>query len=231
MPAPVHQVQLLPGTLEIPGDRLPAGLVLVRWDIHIPDRQRSANVGAVITARQDIPGVGFLDMGRWTLLPSYPMEGIKAAPLALIQIPPGGDLLVRSDGYQHSILSFFLHPFASNLIAGNSVTMGIQQPPFIPPSGNGSTISVVTANAANATAVAANATRLVGLIENRANRTLWVKFGDPAAAPLLTASGNFSQVPANGNIDIPENFTGPIGLIWAAGVSTSGNALITEIIP
>lgn len=231
MASPVHQVQLVPGILEVPGDHLPAGLVLVRWEIAIPDRQRSANAGAIITARETIPNIGFLDRGRWQLSPSYPLEGSNAAPLALIQVPPGGNLIVESGGYQIGLLSFFLHPHASTVIQGNITPMGIQQAPYIPPTGNTSNIVSVNAISTGSAVVAANANRLGGLIENRSNRNLFVKFGDPTAAPVLTAGGDFALVPPNGNIDIIDGFTGPIGLIWASGFAAGGKAVITEVIP
>jgi hypothetical protein len=108
--------------------------------------------------------------------------------------------------------------------------MGIQQAPTTPPTGQNSTISSINASITVVTIIT-NLNRLGGLIENKANKNLYCKFGDPAVAPVLTAGGDFLLVPSGGNIDIPEDFTGPIGLIWTSGFAAGGKAVVTEIIP
>lgn len=76
-------------------------------------------------------------------------------------------------------------------------------------------------------AVAANLNRNGGLIQNRGTKRLFVAFGSAAdkGSPLVVAVG--------GNMDIPNDYTGPISVIWDAIDATPNNsskAIITEFI-
>lgn len=70
----------------------------------------------------------------------------------------------------------------------------------------------------------ANPTFSEGFIVNNSTKGLYVRF---AATPLVTATAPNILVPAKGNIDIPENFTGVIQGIWT-GNDASGKAEIHE---
>lgn len=118
--------------------------------------------------------------------------------------------------------------------------MGVSFPPIPAPSASKSLVTQVAASV-TATVIGANPDRVSGLITNTANKSLWVRFGDPAAAPAtgntpatiaLTAAIPAIQVPAGGNIDIPEGYIGMIGLIWSSnGLVAGGIALVVELIP
>jgi hypothetical protein len=110
--------------------------------------------------------------------------------------------------------------------------MGVNLSPASIPTGNNSNTIVIPAST-NIVIVPPNPSRLNGYIENKANKSLWVKFGDPNAAPQLQPGRPATEVPPNANIDIPENFTGSIGLIWTGNFANSRDsiAIVTEILP
>ena len=76
-------------------------------------------------------------------------------------------------------------------------------------------------------AVASNLNRNGGLIQNRGTKRLFVAFGSVAdkGSPLVVAVG--------GNMDIPNDYTGAISVIWDAIDATPNNsskAIITEFV-
>jgi hypothetical protein len=77
--------------------------------------------------------------------------------------------------------------------------------------------AIVVATVASSTIATANANRAGGgFIVNNSNRNMWVRFANSAA----TAAKPSTLVPAGGgNIDIPEDYTGVITAIWAAGAT------------
>jgi hypothetical protein len=118
--------------------------------------------------------------------------------------------------------------------------MSVSFPPIPAPTSSKSSTTSIPANSATPTMVSANSERVSGMILNTANKALWVRFGDPAAAPatatspaipLLSAALPAVQVPAGGNVDVPEGYIGPIGLIWSAGFAAGGIALFVELVP
>jgi hypothetical protein len=118
--------------------------------------------------------------------------------------------------------------------------MSVSFPPIPDPTANKSVTTSVPANATTPTAVPANPDRVAGLITNTGNKSLWVRFGDPAAIPATATSAAIPalsaalpaiQVPAGGNIDIPEGYIGQIGLIWSSPVAAGGIALVVEMVP
>lgn len=76
--------------------------------------------------------------------------------------------------------------------------------------------------AASTQAIAADPLRHEGSIYNRTNRTVYVSWG---TAPATTSS---LPVPAGANLDMPEDYTGAIQIIAAAG-NLTGNVLIQTI--
>jgi hypothetical protein len=118
--------------------------------------------------------------------------------------------------------------------------MAVSFAPIPEPTSSKSITTSIPANSANATMISANLDRVSGLIVNTSNKALWVRFGDPAAAPatgttpavpLLSAALPAVQVPAGGNVDVPEGYIGPIGLIWSANPAPGGVALFVEMVP
>jgi hypothetical protein len=110
--------------------------------------------------------------------------------------------------------------------------MSVHYSPIPNVTGNNSNIVTVPANA-SPVLVPANPNRLGGYIENKANKSMWVKFGDPNTPPLLAATRPLTEVPGGANVDIPDDFTGVIGLIWSNGFANGVNAIaiVTEILP
>lgn len=72
-------------------------------------------------------------------------------------------------------------------------------------------ITTVVASVTNVVLDPPNSDRREGFIVNKSNRNLWVRFG---AAPAIAAAPT-SMVPPNGNIAIPDNYTGIINGIWS----------------
>jgi hypothetical protein len=82
------------------------------------------------------------------------------------------------------------------------------------------TVYVPTTTSGNA--LAADLLRHEGTIYNRTNRTIYVSWGTTAATVTSLA------VAAGANLDMPEDFTGAVQILAAAGVLT-GNVLIQTV--
>jgi ammonia channel protein AmtB len=95
------------------------------------------------------------------------------------------------------------------------------------PSADTSTVTTVNASVTAVQISAANPARMFGgLIVNKSNRIMYVRFGLAAG---LVAAAPATAISANGgNIDIPDDYVGPISAIWAAGAT--GNCEITELL-
>jgi ammonia channel protein AmtB len=95
------------------------------------------------------------------------------------------------------------------------------------PSADSSSVTTVAASVTAIQISAANPSRMFGgLIVNKSNKIMYVRFGLPAG---LVAAAPATAIPANGgNIDIPDDYTGPISAIWAT--AATGNCEITELI-
>jgi hypothetical protein len=101
--------------------------------------------------------------------------------------------------------------------------MGINFAP-IPPDVLGDEVTTtIVASVTNVTLDPANANRREGFIVNKSNRNLWVRFGAAAAI----AGAPTSMVPPNGNINIPDGYTGIINGIWS-GPNPNNNAEIHQ---
>jgi hypothetical protein len=107
--------------------------------------------------------------------------------------------------------------------------MSVSYPPVALPSASNENIIPVAATTTVST-VPANPNRLGGYIENKANRSMWVKWGASTAANPLTAALPYTEVPANGQVAIEPGFVGEISLIWAAGANASSKAYVHEMI-
>jgi hypothetical protein len=73
--------------------------------------------------------------------------------------------------------------------------------------------------------------RMGGTIYNKANKSLWIKQGNPGDPPVLTPGDPAVEVPPGGNWDIPSVYDGVLSLIWANGVSPATKAYIVENLP
>jgi hypothetical protein len=109
--------------------------------------------------------------------------------------------------------------------------MAIGYPPLSIPQSSGESIATLNASV-TAQTFAANANRISGFILNFGNRVASVTFG---TAAVTAGSANSTPIPAAssglpGSIDLPEDFDGPIQIIWAAGVNTTGTAVLHEMI-
>lgn len=99
-------------------------------------------------------------------------------------------------------------------IAEQELNMGIQFPPSTPVSGPivTTTLPVVTTSTV---ALPADSNRVSGTIFNSTNRPIGIAFNATAA----TLSSPSKVIPANGNMDLYEFYTGAIQLICTAGAA------------
>jgi hypothetical protein len=109
--------------------------------------------------------------------------------------------------------------------------MAIGYPPSSPPQSNGETTTTLSALTTNQT-FASNSGRISGYILNFANRPASLIFGTAAAVsgganttPLPAAAGNLP-----GSIDLPNDYDGPIQIVWASGVTATGSAVLHEMV-
>jgi hypothetical protein len=112
--------------------------------------------------------------------------------------------------------------------------MSVSYPPAPASQGNNSATTTVPASTTPVT-LPANANRISALISNFANRPAWVIFG--VGIPTAGAT-NTLIVPAAasgqpGVLDVPDDYDGPIQVVWTSGVATGGNnvLVLTEILP
>jgi hypothetical protein len=110
------------------------------------------------------------------------------------------------------------------------MTMGVNIAPLTPEDSTNATTTPVAASTV-AVMIVAKPGRMGGTIYNRANKSLWIKQGDPGLPPTLTAAEPGVEVPANSNWDIPAVYDGIIGLIWSAGFNATSKALVVENMP
>jgi hypothetical protein len=221
---PLHVVAIRPGKTIVSGQSLTISQFLIKWlvDIGLQGQVPSA----IATAYQDIPGLGVVQLYQWQLEPAYQLQ--VPHPLVVAELGYGADLLIEAEGFGSGRLLFFPYPVPPPLRVRTFANMSISPGPYVPPVANSELTSTAAATAAAAASFPANPLRLGGYIENLANRPMWVKWSSTAAA---SAAAPNSQVPANGNIDIPENYVGGISIIWSAGVATTGQAVLHEAIP
>jgi hypothetical protein len=110
------------------------------------------------------------------------------------------------------------------------MTMGVNFAPL--PAENSTTVKTTPVNATTAPVLIPGTDgRMGGTIYNKANKSLWIKQGSPAADPVLTAGDPAVEVPPGGNWDIPSVYDGPIGLIWATGANTATKCYVVENLP
>ena len=109
--------------------------------------------------------------------------------------------------------------------------MAIGYPPQSIPQSNGE-VTATLFSLPTPQAFPSNSNRVSGYILNFANRPASVVFG----IGLPVAGGaNTTPVPAAsggspGSIDLPDDYDGPIQIIWANGVNTAGTAVLHEMI-
>lgn len=96
------------------------------------------------------------------------------------------------------------------------ISMGINYPETVRTASAG-TVTTVTAAAVSTIISSANANRLLGgMLVNKSNRRLWIRFDATAA----TTTSPSIDIPANGgSTDIPDGFIGQITGIWEAGAT------------
>jgi hypothetical protein len=109
--------------------------------------------------------------------------------------------------------------------------MPIGYPPSSPPQSNGEITTTLLALSTNQT-FASNRGRISGFILNFSNRQASLVFGTVAAVsgaanttPLKAAASNLP-----GSIDLPDDYDGPIQIIWAGGTGITGSAVLHEMI-
>ena len=104
--------------------------------------------------------------------------------------------------------------------------MSISYPSSVPTTASSGSATTIAAATVSTTITAVNASRtLGGLIVNKSNRRLWIRFD------ALTATTAFPSIdiPANGgSIDIPDGYIGQITGIWESGAT--GSATLIEYI-
>jgi hypothetical protein len=96
-----------------------------------------------------------------------------------------------------------------NIMGINNAPQGVEQL-------SGELTTVINANVTNVLLDPANPVRREGFIVNKSNRNLWVVFSTNAA----TAAAPTNLVTPGSNIDIPDNYTGPINGIWSGPTPT-----------
>lgn len=109
--------------------------------------------------------------------------------------------------------------------------MAIGYPPLSAPQSNGENTTTLFALTTNQT-FASNSGRISGYILNFANKPASIVFGSAAAfagaantTPIPAAAGNLP-----GSIDLPNDYDGPIQIVWASGVTTTGSAVLHEMV-
>jgi hypothetical protein len=102
--------------------------------------------------------------------------------------------------------------------------MNISYPSSVSPVSTSGTVTTVNAATTSTTIAVGSPNRLLGgLIVNKGNKKLWVRFDSIAA----TTASPCIDVPANGgSIDIPDGYIGAVTGIWEAGAT--GAATVIE---
>jgi hypothetical protein len=109
-PILAFQLKTAPGEQRIPGENLPAGLLLCQWSVQI---QKAGNQpSGTLFARQPIPPIGFLPSGEWPIAPAFPLA--KFNPVVLVRLAPGSDFYFESSGYGAGTLSFYQYEPLTN---------------------------------------------------------------------------------------------------------------------
>jgi hypothetical protein len=103
------------------------------------------------------------------------------------------------------------------LSTAQSITiMGINNAPATPEVLGTEVVTIINASITSITIDPANAARRQGFVTNKSNRNFWVNFSATAA----TAAAPTNLVTPGSNIEIPENYTGPITGIWSGPTPT-----------
>lgn len=225
MISPLYQVQLLPGIREISVGVIPPGRLVAHWSIDIPSpvEQPQGKVSVV----QEFGSIGRIDLGEWALTPAVSLD--RSPPLVPFLLPYGSKLIIETAGYSISRLTLYGYGVPDPYQLIDPSNMAVNYAPYIPPLATSETIATIPAST-SAVAVAANPDRLGGYIVNKANRSMWIKWGVLSSSSPFTAALPFTEVPKDGNISIDPGYTGAIGLIWSSGVNTTQNAYVHELI-
>lgn len=107
-------------------------------------------------------------------------------------------------------------------IAEQELNMGIQYPPATPISGPVSSTTLPVATVSTP-ALGTDSNRISGTVFNNTNRAIGISFNTTAA----TLSPPSKVIPAGGNMDLYEFYTGPIQYICTAGAA--GTVLVDTV--
>jgi hypothetical protein len=225
MTLPLYQIQVLPGVKELPPGVVPPGRFVAHWTIDLPSGDRTPQ-GKIASVEQ-FGTIGRIERGEWLLVPSPPLD--RTPPLVLFDLAPGAGLIIDTAGYSVSRLSLYRYGVPEPYQLTNSSNMTVSYPPAALPNASNENIIEVLATTTVA-AVPANPNRLGGYIENRANKSMWVKWGASTTASPLTAALPYTEVPSKGQVAIESGFIGEISLIWSAGVTASLKAYVHEMV-
>jgi hypothetical protein len=222
---PLYQIQVLPGVQDIPAGVIPPGKLVAQWAIDLPLGGQTPQ--GKISLVEEFGSVGFIPLGEWLLIPSLPFD--RQPPLVLFDLTPGAKLIIDTAGYSVSRFSLYGYGVPEPYQLINSNNMSVSYPPVAVPNANNENIVEVPATTTVST-VPANPNRLGGYVENKGNRSMWVKWGASTTANPLTAALPYTEVPPNGQVAIESGFVGEISLIWSNGVNTSLKAYVHEMI-
>jgi hypothetical protein len=200
-----------------------SGSLLLRWQILLTSAGIDPiELSAQISAQQTIDGLGFLERGEWAI----PGGDRLRSPLTEISYSPLLDWFITTPaGFKSSQILFYQYDQPVYQIPNQNTSMNISFPSVPASTSTGGTPSVVSPSITSFALLAANTSRLDGLIKNNTNRDLWVLFGSGAA----TLNHPSMLVPKQGNVSMPEGYVGAVsGICSGVAASLVGQVEITE---
>ncbi len=150
----------------------------------------------------------------------YPLLSIGGGDIPASSIPINFDAQIIQVPYRSYKLRFEPVKWLTSKYTFKlfKINMAINYPNN-PTTSTSGTVTTVAAAAVSTVISAPNANRLLGgMIINKTNRRLWIRFDATAA----TAASPSIDIPANGgSVDISDGFIGQITGIWEAGATGS----------